>query len=237
MTGSAYSDLSRPPLSEKDLSRALVGSGGLWRAIHVRAETGSTNADVAEAARAGEQEGLVIVAESQTAGRGRLDRRWEAPPRSSIMLSALLRPAVPAARWGWLPLLAGVAVAEAVGRVGVVEARLKWPNDLLLRSAVPAGPDDRFGKGAGILAEVVPEAGAVVVGIGLNVSQTNAELPPPRDGGFAPTSLAVVGAASIDRDPLVRAILRALATWYGRFNDAQGIRALVGCGRRTGTSA
>lgn len=222
----AYSDLSRPPLREPTLNRALVAPGSLWRSITVVAETGSTNADAIAAAHAGEQEGFVIVAESQSAGRGRFDRRWVAPPQSSIMVSVLLRPEFPAARWGWLPLLAGVAVVEAVGRVAVVDARLKWPNDVLIRSAGTQPPVDDpmvgFGKGAGILAEAAPEIGAVVLGIGLNVSQRADELPPPVTGGFPPTSLALVGAASTDRDPILKAILRSIADWYRRLGDAHG---------------
>src|SRR5437764_7569249 len=88
---SPWSDLDRPPLSASRLSRALV-SDGPWRAVEVLTRTASTNADVAARARAGEAHGLVLIAEEQTAGRGRLDRRWEAPPRSSLLVSVLLRP-------------------------------------------------------------------------------------------------------------------------------------------------
>src|SRR5215469_17975770 len=152
---SPYARLDRPPLSAAALRRALVRPGELWTAVEVRERTGSTNADVAAAARAGTPEGLVVVAEQQTAGRGRLDRRWESPPRAGLAFSVLLRPAVPASRLGWLPLLAGVALVEAVRRQAEVDAVLKWPNDLLV--------DER--KCAGILAEAVPEpAPAAVLG-------------------------------------------------------------------------
>jgi BirA family biotin operon repressor/biotin-[acetyl-CoA-carboxylase] ligase len=222
----AYSDLSRPPLREPPLRRALVAPGSLWHSIRIVAETGSTNADAVAAAQAAEPEGLVIVAESQSAGRGRLDRQWVAPPQSSIMVSVLLRPDFPATRWGWLPLLAGVAVVEAVGGIAVVDARLKWPNDVLIRSAGLRPPVDDpmwgYGKGAGILAEAVPEVAAVVLGIGLNVSQGADELPEPVLGGFAPTSLALVGAVRTDRDPLLRGILRSIADWYRRLGEARG---------------
>src|SRR3954471_24155194 len=109
---SPYTDLDRPPLSESALRRALVVPGGLWTDLTVVAETGSTNADLAAAARAGAPEGTVRVAERQTAGRGRLDRVWQSPARGGIAASVLLRPHVPAARLGWLSLLAGVAVVE-----------------------------------------------------------------------------------------------------------------------------
>jgi len=218
MPDSPYSDLSRPPLRQPALQRALVTPGGLWTEIRVVAETGSTNADLAEAARAGAAEGLVLVAESQTAGRGRQGRGWSAPPRAGITVSVLLRPDVPSRRLGWLPLLAGVGLVEAVGRVAVVDAGLKWPNDTLARSATEEGP---YGKCAGVLAEAVPPA--VVLGIGLNVSQRVDELPPPPvAGSVPPTSLALIDAASTDRDPLLRAVLRRLADWYGRWVSAGG---------------
>ncbi|WP_432843630.1 biotin--[acetyl-CoA-carboxylase] ligase [Dactylosporangium sp. CA-092794] len=207
MSTGAYSDLDRPPLHAAALRRALVVPGGLWTDLRVVEETGSTNADVTAAAREGAPEGLVIVAERQTAGRGRLGRQWQSPARAGIAVSVLLRPAVPVGRLGWLPLLAGVALTESVRRVARVDAYLKWPNDLLLHG-------DR--KTAGILAEAVGD-GAVVVGIGLNTTLREPELPRPDA-----TSLALGGAESTDRDPLLRALLRAMAEWYSRFTDHDG---------------
>lgn len=215
--GSPYTDLDRPPLREPVLRRGLVGVG-LWTQLRVVAETGSTNADLAAAAHDGAAEGEVLIAESQRAGRGRLDRAWHTPPRAAVMLSVLLRPALAPARLGWLPLLAGVALAEAVNRVSTVEAALKWPNDLLVR---PEGGE--YGKCAGILAEAVSgDPPAVVLGLGLNVSQRADELPAPSDPrAFPPTSLALAGGAT-DRVPLVRAVLRSLQSWYERFTEAGG---------------
>jgi BirA family biotin operon repressor/biotin-[acetyl-CoA-carboxylase] ligase len=205
-TDSPYTDLDRPPLHEAALRRALVRPGGLWTDVRVLASTASTNADVAAAARRGAAEGLVVTAEWQSAGRGRLDRQWTLPPRAGIAVSALLRPAnVPPARRGWLPLLAGVALAEAVRRVSEVDAVLKWPNDLLV--------DGR--KCAGVLVEAYN--GAVVVGLGLNTTMREDELPSARAG-----SLVLAGATCTDRDPLLRAILRSLAVWYGRWRDRDG---------------
>jgi BirA family biotin operon repressor/biotin-[acetyl-CoA-carboxylase] ligase len=204
--GSPYTDLSRPPLLAARLRRALVTADSRWREITVVPHTGSTNADVAAAARAGAAEGLVLVAESQSAGRGRLGRSWTSPPRAGLATSILLRPSgVPVKRFGWLPLLAGVALAEAVRRVGQVDAVLKWPNDLLI--------GDR--KCAGILCEV--HDGAAVVGFGLNTTLRADELPVP-----TATSLALAGAACSDREPLLRAVLRAIDDWYGRWCDAAG---------------
>jgi BirA family biotin operon repressor/biotin-[acetyl-CoA-carboxylase] ligase len=170
------------------------------------------------------------VAEQQSAGRGRLGRVWLAPARAGLTFSVLLRPAVRAARLGWLPLLAGVALAEAVGRVAVVEAALKWPNDLLVESPDGAGT---YAKCAGLLAEAVPNGGdatAVVLGIGLNVGQRADELPPAASGGLPATSLALAGAGAIDRDPLLRAILRTLAVWLDRWEAAGGDPAASGVG-------
>jgi BirA family biotin operon repressor/biotin-[acetyl-CoA-carboxylase] ligase len=183
-------------------------------------ETGSTNADAARAAREGEPEGLVVVAEAQTAGRGRRGRAWTSPPRAGITTSVLLRPgvAVPEREWpaapptayGWLPLLAGVALVETVTRLAEVPATLKWPNDLLVGDL----------KCAGILAEGVPDgdAPAVVVGIGLNVTLRADELPSDRPA----TSLQLAGAVMTDRDPLLRALLRGLGAWYARWRFAGG---------------
>ncbi|MET7833578.1 biotin--[acetyl-CoA-carboxylase] ligase [Micromonospora sediminicola] len=225
MPGSPYTDLDRPPLSAARLRRALVAPHGPWRRLELLAETGSTNADVVTAARAGEPEGLVVVAERQTAGRGRRGRVWQSPPRAGIAASVLLRPGeavaergwapVPATGYGWLPLLAGVALVEAVRRLAEVDARLKWPNDLLVDGA----------KCAGVLAEAVPgdaaQPPAIVVGVGLNVTLRADELP-ENPTGLPATSLRLAGATATDRDPLVRALLRALADWYERWRDAGG---------------
>jgi BirA family biotin operon repressor/biotin-[acetyl-CoA-carboxylase] ligase len=231
---SPYADLSRPPLREQSLRRALIHGDGLWSSVQVVRQTGSTNADLVAAARSGTPAGAVLVAERQDAGRGRLDRSWSAPAQAAIMMSVLLRPgdAVPVARLAWLPLLCGVALAEEVGRLGQVDAALKWPNDLLVRADTGDTAETRetdWGKCAGLLAEVAGDA--VVVGIGLNVSQHADELPRPSDAGaFPATSLALVAAACTDRDPLVRAILRRIEHWYERWlatgGDAQasGVR-------------
>ena len=145
---SVYSDLNRPPLNEHSLQRALmvpgVGFGGhSIAALRVLPEVDSTNTALLAAADDGAPHGSVVVAESQTAGKGRLGRSWVAPPRSGLFLSILLRPEVSAARWGWLPLLAGVAARSAVARVAELEVSLKWPNDLIL-----AEPTDDESHGA-----------------------------------------------------------------------------------------
>jgi BirA family transcriptional regulator, biotin operon repressor / biotin---[acetyl-CoA-carboxylase] ligase len=184
-----YGDLDRPPLRLQALAPALEPDG--WR-VEVLESTGSTNEVVAARARDGEAAGLCVVAEEQTAGRGRLDRTWVSPPRAGLTLSVLLRPVT--AQLGWVPLLGGLAVVRAVRERAELDATLKWPNDVLVGGR----------KVAGLLAEAVQ--GAVVLGIGLNVTTRAEELPP--DGA---TSLAIEGASTTDRDTLLRAVLRALS--------------------------
>ena len=217
----------RKPLDAASLARAVVRPGGLWQAVEVADRTGSTNADLLARALAGAREGVVLAAEEQSAGRGRMGRTWVAPPRAALTFSLLVRPAaVPPARRGWLPLLAGVAVASAVTAVTGVQTRLKWPNDVL------AGP----AKLGGILAEATGDA--VVVGIGLNVSAEPGELPPPGPGALAATSLRIAGSAVPEiagsaalqiagsavpeREPLLIAILAGFEGWYQAWCRADG---------------
>jgi BirA family biotin operon repressor/biotin-[acetyl-CoA-carboxylase] ligase len=212
---------ARTPLDEAALRRAIVTPGGAWTDLRVVAETGSTNADLLDAAQAGAPPGAVLVAEVQQSGRGRLGRVWEAPAMSSITVSVLFRPGVQPVRLGWLPLLAGVALVEAVGLIAEVDAVLKWPNDLLVRPVAPA-TGAGYGKCAGVLAEASAGAELVVVGIGLNVDQTADELPPTGPSSFPPTSLVLAGARVTDRSDLLRGLLGVLAAWYGRWRDGEG---------------
>src|SRR5690348_17252581 len=200
----------RAPLDRAALRRALVRPGGLWRDFEVVESTGSTNADLLARALAGEPEGAVLAAEEQRAGRGRMGRTWTAPPRAALTFSLLLKPAVPPARRGWLPLLAGVAVAAAVTRATGVETGLKWPNDLLAADA----------KLAGILAEAAGDA--VVVGIGLNVSTEPAEFPNPRPGALPATSLRAAGATALNREDILLAILDGFERWYRAWQQVGG---------------
>ena len=132
-------------LDVAEITNVVVHPGGLWREVQVVGETGSTNADLLAQAGAGAAEGLVLVAEAQTAARGRQGRQWTSPPRAALTFSVLLRPrGVPPALLGWVPLLAGVAAASAVRSVASVETTLKWPNDLIADG----------GKLGGILAEI-----------------------------------------------------------------------------------
>jgi BirA family biotin operon repressor/biotin-[acetyl-CoA-carboxylase] ligase len=208
---SPFTDLDRPPLREAALRQALLTEAGLWTDLRVADHLPSTNAEVADAARSGSPEGLVVVAESQTAGRGRRDRTWTTPPRAGLTFSFLLRPAFPRPAWGWLPLLAGLGVAGPLTRLAEVDVRLKWPNDVLV--------GDR--KLGGILTEVVGDA--VVVGIGLNVSLRADELPVP-----TATSLAIEAAEVVDREPVLRAVLRETERLYADLVRAGGAATASG---------
>ena len=201
------------PLDAGRLTGGLRGT--MWTDIRIVAATASTNTDVLLHAAAGAAEGLVIAAESQTAGKGRLGRSWQTRPGAALTFSVLLRPtAVPPAARGWLPLLAGVAVVSALAEVCGLDASLKWPNDVL------AGG----GKLAGILAE--QSGDAIVVGIGVNILGGEHDLPVA-----TATSLERCGLGGTDRTALLSAILRQIEHWYSRWRetgpgdaDASGLR-------------
>jgi BirA family biotin operon repressor/biotin-[acetyl-CoA-carboxylase] ligase len=209
-------------LEEDRLRTAALG--GLWTSLDVVARTGSTNADLLERAAAdpAAAEGQILVAEEQTAGRGRLGRSWESVPGTSLTFSVLLFPEqVPPGRRGWLTLLTGVAVAAAVGATAAVDAGLKWPNDVLIGERKLAGilaeQAPARVPGAGVSGAGVPAAGAVVVGIGLNVT-TPADALPVSPAGVAATSLLVEGAPA-DREDILLSILSHLERWYTAFRD------------------
>ena len=178
-----------------------------WARLTVVDETASTNADLIADTAAPDR--TALIAEVQHAGRGRLDRTWSSPPARGLTFSVLFRPAVPMMLWGWLPLLAGVALHEAVTGATAVPCELKWPNDLLAREEVGGG------KLAGILAQ--SSGDALVIGIGLNVSTAAEELPVD-----TATSLALCGAPDIDRTTLLIGILSRLDARVAQWSDVGG---------------
>jgi BirA family transcriptional regulator, biotin operon repressor / biotin---[acetyl-CoA-carboxylase] ligase len=198
----APAGVARRPLDAEALARVLPG----WARPEVLDEVGSTNAVTAARARSGEGEGLVVVAEHQTSGQGRLGRVWESPRYAGLTFSVLLHPPVADRRWPWLPLLTGVAVVEGIAAVGGPACALKWPNDV---------QHDGL-KLAGVLAERLetPRGPGAVVGVGLNVSQTASELPVP-----TATSLATVG-FPVDRTVLLRSVLERLHARYQAWGAA-----------------
>ncbi|WP_305092228.1 biotin--[acetyl-CoA-carboxylase] ligase [Prescottella sp. R16] len=207
-----WTDLNRPPLDADVLRRALVRGGGdpdaFWSSVDIVAETGSTNADLLARPKGPGYPRSVLIAEYQTAGRGRHARPWVSPPRALLTVSAVLDlPGLDLADIGWLPLLVGVAVVDTLRDVAGVDADLKWPNDVLV--------DGR--KLAGILVEVASTTPVptVVVGVGLNVTLTADERPVP-----TATSLLLEDAEVTDRSVLARALLRALAARWRAWEAA-----------------
>jgi BirA family transcriptional regulator, biotin operon repressor / biotin---[acetyl-CoA-carboxylase] ligase len=213
---------ARPGLRVGFLREMLLAPAGELGRLDVVQESTSTNAELARAAAEDPEAWpapALLVAEHQAGGRGRLGRAWTTPPRAALLGSLLLRPAVPPGTLSWLPLLAGLATARALRATASVDAVVKWPNDVLVpdphdRSADTLGGDLR--KVAGILAEVLPD-GAVVVGVGLNVTQMRDELPVP-----TATSLALAGAATTDREVLLVALAEAFQEVMVRWQDTDG---------------
>lgn len=204
------SPASRPPI---DPARLVTPTG--WR-IEVEEATPSTNAALAARARAGEDQGLVLVTEHQTAGRGRLDRVWETPPRSSLTFSVLLRPDVGPESWSWLPLLTGYAVQAALAD-RLPDIALKWPNDVLVDGgALGAGR-----KVAGILVERIDtdRGPMAVVGVGINVDQTLDELPIA-----LATSVSLETGEPVERTGLLGQVLGSLHGLQGLLDDTEALR-------------
>ncbi|MDA3631162.1 biotin--[acetyl-CoA-carboxylase] ligase [Saccharopolyspora oryzae] len=209
-----------PVLLDGGRLRARLVDGGPYNALDVVTVTGSTNTDLAAAAARGAADRTVLIAEEQQAGRGRMQRQWTSPRGRGLFVSVLLRPDVPHSAVAWLPLIAGVALAETVQRTTGVPASMKWPNDLLL------GGDGEWLKAAGILGEAVtgPDGLALVLGMGINVLQQRDELPRGA-GGLPATSLAAEG-AEVDREAFAVALLTAFAEaddlWRAASGDVVG---------------
>ena len=196
-------------------------------------ETGSTNTEARRLAQAGAPEGALVIADYQTAGRGRLDRRWLAPPGSSLLLSLIFRPALAPHQAQRLTMICGLALLEAVEAETGLRLGLKWPNDALIGGR----------KVAGILTELSLRGAAVdyaVVGMGLNVNLDPARLP---DDLLAPaTSLSHELGRPVDRLSLLWAFLRAVERRYlalqaGRSPQAEWARHLVTLGQPVTVSA
>jgi len=162
-------------MAVRDLAHYYRVDGWLGNPFLYLKETSSTNAVARQRAAAGVDEGLVVLAESQSAGRGRLKRRWLAPEGSSLLLSLLFRPPEPFAYHAARTSMAcGLALLDAAEEAGELSLALKWPNDLIVQ------PDGTWRKVAGMLSEIVLDDGApaaLVVGLGLNVNVPQAELP------------------------------------------------------------
>ena len=225
--------------------RSVVGTR--FSSVEWHDEIGSTNTELLDRARSGAPEGMVLIADLQTAGRGRRGRRWTAPPGTSLMMSVLLRPPpgpLPPTRAALVTLAVGLATADACEQVSGVRPQLKWPNDLVI--AGPAGRDAAGGESAvhdvvrhdrklaGILAESISTQGllsALVVGMGLNTGWP--EVPPELEG--VATSLNLEAGTPVDRTLLARRVLEGLEARYGllcRAADGAAAAALLDEARR-----
>jgi BirA family transcriptional regulator, biotin operon repressor / biotin---[acetyl-CoA-carboxylase] ligase len=195
------------PIDEARLRKALLRENAPWADVRVVDEAGSTNFDLVAQARNGAPSGSVLIANFQSAGRGRQGRTWSAPPGTGVALSVLLHPVdVEPVRWGWLPLLAGLGVAEGLQRYPGVPVWLKWPNDVLIGD----------GKVAGILAERIdsPRGPAVVIGIGINVHSKAGDLPVPSATSLALQASDAALGGPLSRTEVVRSCLTALGERY-----------------------
>ena len=175
------------------------------------ATTGSTNADLAQYAKTDPSnwpELSVLVSDFQDSGRGRLDRSWIAPAGSSLMASILVRPKFSnPAGFGWLGLLAGLAITDTIQNQSELQVGMKWPNDILIGDK----------KVSGILAEALPDLSGVVIGFGLNLNQGLAELPVD-----TATSLSIEGLENINRDVWLFEILERFIEGYKLLTQNQG---------------
>lgn len=219
----AESRIPASPLSVGSVVAALTAASLHIPAPVVLAVTDSTNDEALTIAAAGASAWSVVVADQQRSGRGRLGRVWETPPGQALLFSTVLRPPAgwAASAWGWIPLIAGIAVGTAIAE-HCPEATLKWPNDVVIDGPAHDGtPGPR--KLAGILAE--RRGDAVVVGIGINVMHAQDMLPIP-----AATSIAIEG-GRVTREALLASVLANWLPLWDRFvaggGDAQatGIRA------------
>jgi BirA family biotin operon repressor/biotin-[acetyl-CoA-carboxylase] ligase len=210
----------RPALDRDALSSPEFLSAHGISQLQVVDTTGSTNADLLRAVTVEPkawQDLAVLTAEHQTAARGRLDRIWEAPARSSVLVSIVLRPVnadgrpLPTQTYSWLSLLAALALRDALLETAGLRAELKWPNDVLVRGR----------KIAGILAQLGPlgdgSVPPVILGTGLNVTLTEPELPVP-----TATSVQLEGAGTVDRTALLKSYLSRFCTLYRSFCNADG---------------
>jgi BirA family biotin operon repressor/biotin-[acetyl-CoA-carboxylase] ligase len=213
-------DLAR--IIQDDLPTRVVG-----RPITHYERIGSTNDLVKAQARSGHAEGLVVLAEEQTAGRGRMGRGWTAPPGSSLLMSLLLRPTwLPPADAFTLTMLAGVVLCEAVEQVAPIRAALKWPNDLLLPVAAPGTPVETPGlrKAAGVLSELElkhDQLAWAVIGMGINVDWAPSGIVDGRDLARVATSVSIAAGRPIARGALLRALLIRLDARYLALREGQ----------------
>jgi len=203
-----YSFVKSPDLVIPQEIALGLNTNIMGRRILYREEVTSTQDEAGEAARRGAEEGVVVISERQTKGRGRKGRLWASPPREGVYFSTILRPNLRPTQIIQIPLIAGVAVCKAIRRVTPLEPRIKWPNDITIGGK----------KVAGILAEMscdIDRVDHIVLGIGVNVNTQCSLLPEPTRG--IATSLAEKCGEYISRVRLVQCLLAEFDTLYRTF--------------------
>jgi BirA family biotin operon repressor/biotin-[acetyl-CoA-carboxylase] ligase len=175
----------------------------------------STNTELARLASEGADEGLSILADEQTAGRGRLQRAWSSPKGAGLYFSLLLRPKISQDRWPLITFMAALAVGDALREAAGVETDIKWPNDLLSGER----------KICGILAEAIdtPNGRAVVLGIGINLTQAAF----PSELANVATSVSEATGRPPEREAILAALLAALSRWYSLLNEPAGREKII----------
>jgi BirA family biotin operon repressor/biotin-[acetyl-CoA-carboxylase] ligase len=180
----------------------------IGRRIEYHEEVESTNTEALHLAQQGAEEGTVVIAEAQSAGRGRLNRSWESPPAMNLYLSVVLRPDIPAASASLIPLMVGVAVADVISQYCPGKVKLKWPNDILIEGK----------KICGILTEMRTKAEQVsfiIAGIGVNLNMQKLHF--PRELRETATSLRIEAAIDVDRVDFAVRLFETLGNWYRIF--------------------
>ena len=175
----------------------------------------STNTELARLASEGAEEGVSIVAEEQTAGRGRLQRAWSSPKGAGLYFSILLRPGFAQDHWPLITFMAALAAGDALNEAAGIETDIKWPNDLLSGER----------KICGILAEAIdtPSGRAVIVGIGINLTQAAF----PAELMDVATSVSQASGREPEREAILAALLRAISRWYSLLNEPGGREKIV----------
>jgi BirA family transcriptional regulator, biotin operon repressor / biotin---[acetyl-CoA-carboxylase] ligase len=190
--------------------RELLTCKRLGSSFHYFAEVSSTNTRARELAGQGAAEGEIVIAESQTHGRGRLGRRWESPPGRNLYLSVILRPQLPPRLAPQITLTAAVALVETVAAFLTRPAVIKWPNDILVGGR----------KLAGILTEAACDAARVdyvVLGIGLNVNYRVESM--PEELGSRATSLSHLNGKDVSRESVLARLIQDLDRCYGELEE------------------
>ncbi len=175
----------------------------------------STNNEVASLAAQGAEEGLAVVADEQTAGRGRLQRKWVSPKGAGIYFSILLRPKIPQESWPLITFMGALAVNDSLLEAAGLETDIKWPNDLLASER----------KICGILAEVIDtnSGRAVVLGIGINLTREAF----PEELGTVAISVSEATGRRVDREAILAALVQSLSRWYALIHEVDGGTRLV----------